>query len=216
MYHPKPEYSPLEIYHIFNHANGWENIFLIEENYHYFLRKYAEKLHDVVETLAYCLLPNHFHLLVRVRNSEELDSVVQKKEKVNHQTLFSSNDSMEVKYHKVVRRQFHNFLSGYAKAFNKYHNRKGSLLRQNTRRKIVGDDSYLRNVIVYLHLNPVLHGFTSFPEDWPHSSYHAYTSNKKTKLSRTEVLNWFGGKEAFIAFHQQRLKEKIAADLIEE
>ncbi|MEX2592037.1 MAG: transposase, partial [Anditalea sp.] len=59
--------EPGQTYHIYNHANGTENIFREEENYRYFLRQYEKYLGPVVNTFAYCLMPNHFHMLVRVR-----------------------------------------------------------------------------------------------------------------------------------------------------
>jgi REP element-mobilizing transposase RayT len=57
-----------QTYHIFNHANGSENIFREEENYRFFLSKYSQYLGEVVDTHAFCLLPNHFHLLVTVKS----------------------------------------------------------------------------------------------------------------------------------------------------
>jgi len=63
--------TPIEsdrYFHIYNRGNNFENIFFKPENYIYFLKKYKEYLFDHVETYAYCLLPNHFHLLVKVTN----------------------------------------------------------------------------------------------------------------------------------------------------
>jgi len=58
---------PLEVekcYHIYNHAVGNENLFRCDENYRYFLKKYAEHISPIADTFAYCLMPNHFHLSV--------------------------------------------------------------------------------------------------------------------------------------------------------
>ncbi len=44
-----------------------ENLFYTSANYEYFLRLYAEHLDPVVETYAFCLMPNHFHLLIRTK-----------------------------------------------------------------------------------------------------------------------------------------------------
>ena len=65
-------YEPNGIYHIVNHANGKENLFQEEENYHYFLKKYSEKLSPILDFIAYCLMPNHFHLLIRIKEKEIL------------------------------------------------------------------------------------------------------------------------------------------------
>ncbi len=51
------KFEPNSYYHIVNHAIGDENLFRNNENYRYFLRKYAEYLPHVSDTLAYCLMP---------------------------------------------------------------------------------------------------------------------------------------------------------------
>jgi len=153
----QPNYSPDGIYHIFNHANGKENIFENTRHYQYFLTKYAEKLSEVVDTLAYCLMPNHFHLLIQVKKAPELLAFLAKKKRLHPEKANPKQLEGDDLYHYLVHRQFHNFLGGYSKAFNKDQNRKGSLLRQNTRRKMVFDESYLLTVIAYIHLNSVHH-----------------------------------------------------------
>lgn len=67
------------IYHIWTHANDDENLFLNKENYRYFLQKYKKHIHPVAETFAYCLMPNHLHLMIRVRDAETLVEYGRKK-----------------------------------------------------------------------------------------------------------------------------------------
>ncbi len=198
-------YEPGGIYHLFNHANGRENIFEEPENYRYFLTKYTDKMDGVVKGLAHCLMPNHFHLLVKVREETVLLEFLEKKKARQPKVFVPEGLTNGELYHFIVHRQFHNFLGGYAKAFNKYHDRSGSLLRQNTRRKIVSERDYIMNAIRYLHLNPVHHGFTVLPEEWPHSSYPTFLGDQPTSLPRNEILTWFGGKENFIEFHLEKL-----------
>src|ERR1035437_39957 len=64
--------EPEKYYHIYDHSCGSDNLFRIEENYQYFLKKYAAYLSPVFETFAYCLMPNHFHLLIKVKSEEAL------------------------------------------------------------------------------------------------------------------------------------------------
>ncbi len=69
---PNPE--PLQFgqyYHIFNRGNNRETLFREERNYPYFLSLFVKHIDPVVDTYAYCLMPNHFHLLVRVKTVEE-------------------------------------------------------------------------------------------------------------------------------------------------
>ena len=56
------------LYHIYNHAVGTEKLFLSEDNYHYFLRRYVHFISPVADTYAYCLMSNHIHFLVEVKN----------------------------------------------------------------------------------------------------------------------------------------------------
>jgi len=64
--------EPGKMYHVYNHGNAQDNLFRCEENYIYFLKKYAQYIYPIVDTFAYCLMPNHFHTLVRVKTEEEL------------------------------------------------------------------------------------------------------------------------------------------------
>ena len=55
------------IYHIYNRGVNRENIFIEERNYAYFSSLYIKYIEPVAETFAYCLLRNHFHILVRIK-----------------------------------------------------------------------------------------------------------------------------------------------------
>lgn len=198
------------IYHVYNHANGGENLFITQENFQYFLRKYLEKLGQIADTIAYCFMPNHFHLLIRIREESVLDDFINRRNTITGKSIIPENIPKEERYHFLVKRQFQNLFNGYVKAFNKYHNRKGSLLQQNTRRKLIHNDQYLLNSIIYIHLNPVFHKFTNFPEDWPNSSYCTYLNEKDTFLVKNEIIHWFGGKKIFRKAHEESIaKEQI-------
>jgi putative transposase len=63
--------EPGAYYHIFNRGINRTNIFLEERNYAYFLNLYAKHVEPTTETFAYCLLRNHSHLLVRIKDPAE-------------------------------------------------------------------------------------------------------------------------------------------------
>ena len=65
-------------YHIFNRGNNRENIFYSSENYRYFLKKYDHYLSDYLNTYCFCLLPNHFHFLVRIKSQERIAQQVER------------------------------------------------------------------------------------------------------------------------------------------
>lgn len=77
----QPAFEPNAIYHIYTHANGNENLFRSDKNYNYFLERYGYHIHPVADTFAYCLMPNHLHLMVQIRSEKEvLDYICSKKE----------------------------------------------------------------------------------------------------------------------------------------
>ena len=67
----------------------------------------------------------------------------------------------------------------------------------------MNDEEYLKQLILYVHLNPKHHLDLKFGE-YKYSSYQAFISNKETKIEREEVLKLFGGIENFIFSHNQK------------
>ena len=63
---------PGETYHLFSRAVGNEKLFLSHENYLFFLQKLKQHTSVVCDLYAYSLLPNHFHLLARMKEEEEV------------------------------------------------------------------------------------------------------------------------------------------------
>jgi len=187
------KFEPDTYYHVVNHAVGSENLFRSDENYRYFLRRYAFYMPSVWSTLCYCLLPNHIHLLVRPHSEE----------------ILSMHTKFKDDFHKLIMQQLSNLLNSYAKSYNKRYERRGALWIDYTKRYKVMSDDYLTSVINYIHQNPVKHGFLKNIKDWKYSSYLSHLSSKPSLLNREEVLNWFGGKEAFVDFHLSGTTELI-------
>ena len=187
-------------YHIFSRAIGSERLFLNEENFRYFLRKANEHLSPVCWFWAYCLIPNHFHFLVEIKSEPAIEAVFRqaKKPRVYSPELLSD----------FVMERFSNLLNAYTKAFNKQNQRKGALFMNYLRRVEIRKDSQLTATIFYVHKNPVHHGLVKAIGNWKWSSFPAYLSDAPTKLKRDEGLQWFGGREAFVKFHDQPIDLK--------
>lgn len=174
------------VYHIFSHVNGKELIFREETNYQFFLKQLDKYIIQIADIYAYCLLPNHFHLLLRFKNME------------------SPNVEDE---HRYIMKSFGNLLNSYAKAFNKKYNRKGALFLNAIKRKKISDEKYLLKVLHYIHNNPVHHGFVNNIDQWKHSSYNSYLhSEKESKLNRTEIMQYFDSLEVFRNYHQSNIE----------
>ncbi len=185
-------------YHVYNHANGDEDIFREPENYRWFLKQYNTYITPVAETYAYCLLPNHFHFLVRIKNADTLLKTFPK---------FETLEKLETSL--LPSKQFSSLFSSYTQGFNKRYNRKGSLFLKNFKRKPIMSDDYFSVLVAYIHLNPVHHKFASNLDDWHWSSYKTVLSEGTTELERVIVLNWFGNAERFVLFHEQYRASKF-------
>ena len=169
-------------YHIYNRGINSDILFKENSNYEHFLRLYDTHINPIAETYAWCLMKNHFHFLVRIKEVEEL--VVEKKI--------------------LPSQSFSNLFNAYTKAFNKSYKRHGALFERPFRRKQINFDPYLQNVISYIHNNPVYHNICEHPIQYPWSSYITCLSDKPTKLQRKEVISIFNNIENFKLVHEEK------------
>jgi len=199
-------HQPLEpngVYHLFSRAVGDEKLFRSKENYVYFLQKLKYHTENVCKLYAYALLPNHFHLLVRI---EDEHTLIKQYESKKNKTFDSTKDSIS----DFIMERFSNFLNGYTKAYNKVYQRKGALFLDYLKRSKSNDDFDFAAFIFYIHKNAVHHGYTKAIGEWQFDSYNSIISLHTTSLLRDQVINFFGSKDAFIEFHQQPVQLKEA------
>lgn len=172
------ELAPLAYFHLYNRSNDNEVIFKAPENYGFFLKKYRHFLDDSLKTLAYCLMPTHFHCLVYVKTNE----IVQLKQNIGR------------------------MLSSYTKAINKRYKRYGSLFQQHSKAKHVDNERYLLQLALYIHQNPLRARLVTRQEDWIFSSYRDYVGLRAGTLPKQQlILNHFKNREAFQKFSEQIL-----------
>ena len=100
------EFKPHALYHVYNRGNNSQKIFFSYANYLYFLKKVDTHLLKHCDLLAYCLMPNHFHLLIETNANLPDD---------------------------VINRAIQTILNSYSQAINKQENRTGSLFQQHTK-----------------------------------------------------------------------------------
>jgi REP element-mobilizing transposase RayT len=176
---------PNVYYHIYNRGNNRENIFFEAQNYRYFLQLYTKYVDPIADTYAYCLLPNHFHLLVRIKVEVDL---------TGSRSLLLSGLKRPSQY-------FSNFFNAYSKAINVAYKRTGALFQRPFGRVAITANSQLFHLVAYIHQNPQKHGLVSDFRKWPYSSFQTILSIKASHLNRTEVLEWFGGRGQFKTLH---------------
>ena len=182
----RPEYLPGHTYHFYNRGAHRVSVFREEDNYLFVLRKmkaYCRSLRLV--PIAYCLLPNHYHWLVRQEGEEPAGWLPQR--------VFNS----------------------YGKAYNKRYEHSGTLFEGDYRVKMVGHPAYLLHLCRYIHANPVLHGLVDDIADWPYSNYLEWTGEREgTLVDREFVQAHFpvaGGYRVFVAefLAERRMPEAL-------
>ncbi len=186
-------FEPGHFYHVYNRGNNKENIFRTEENYNFFLKLVKKYLLLVTDIYCYCLMPNHFHLIVKIKEEKFFPA------------KFKSGKSK-------LHQPFSNLFNAYAKAFNKKYKRTGSLFQEHLKRIKIENERYLKNLIVYINTNSSHHDIANY-ESYKHSSFKDLLSNNTTFLKRNEVIDLFGDIENFK--HVQTLKKRDI-DSIEE
>ena len=218
--------EPLEYgkyYHIYNRAVGKDILFRYHANYEHFLRLYDKYIEPVAETFAWCLMPNHLHLLVRIKEKEEIGYMpplkvnpdrsdrpcqVSKWQRTADEGNLSGPgncraDRVYTKKKPTPVRQFSHLFNAYTKAFNIRYDRHGSLFCRSFERICATTEKYFRHLVWYIHNNPVHHGFVEHMIEYPWSSYQTMISVKPTKLSRDKVVGWFNSRNEFQVFHQE-------------
>jgi len=149
----KVQFAQCQFYHIYNRGVGRQSIFQEEENYLFLLRrvkKYAGAFDIAV--VAYCLMPNHYHFLLRQDDQIPAGRLPQR--------VFNS----------------------YTKAFNRRYDRTGTLFEGPYKASRVDQDRYLLHLCRYIHANPVKHGLVSDLKQWPYSNYLEWIGDRNGKL----------------------------------
>lgn len=172
--------TPGSTYHIYNRGNNGDITFPEPRNYEFFLRLMERHLLSSADIYAYCLMKNHFHFVLRVKDESDLPE----------------------KFRKRPFQAFSNMFNAYAKAINKSTGRTGSLFEKNYERKLISDEEYLRRIILYVHCNPVHHKVCTYFRDYSYSSIHEYLKGKKMLISDSLPLQLFDSLENFIALHE--------------
>ncbi|TVQ17792.1 MAG: hypothetical protein EA361_02065 [Bacteroidetes bacterium] len=196
------------LYHIYNQGNNRVKIFYSQENYLFFLEKIKKHFTPFVDILAWCLMPNHFHLLVYIydtKNSSDLQTEKSKSFNSNNSepsASFSLNQSIGI------------MLRSYTRAINLQQNRSGSLFREATKAICLNANSqlakswYLNQGVTminhvesekqypnicynYILFNPVKDGLVKHSEDWEFSSYRDVIGLRNGKLINRERINSF-------------------------
>jgi len=175
----RPAYLSGHYYHIYNRGAGRLPIFRTAENYYFVLRKMAETTQRfALQLIAYCLMPNHYHFLIRQDGEHRAGLLPQR--------VFNS----------------------YTKAYNQRYGCSGTLFEGHYHIRPLDDNEYLLLLCRYIHNNPVKAGLVTDPGDWPYSNYLECTGQRGGRLFDPEFVDWhFGGMDQYRAFVMAGLVE---------
>ena len=181
------EFLEGNIYHIYNRGNDSMNIFFNARNYLFFLDKVAKHICKHSELLAYCLMPNHFHFMVYIKEGPEPTQL---------------NNEIAI------------LLRSYTRAINEQENRTGSLFQQKTKAKNVTEHSLI--CLNYIHQNPLRAGLTSNLEDWLYSSYREYLGTAEENYANIDLarkLLQLPGQSKFVELSNEIVNDKRKSEI---
>jgi len=155
-------------YHLYCAGNPKEAIFRLEADYQAFLDLFRMYVNPIVNLYGYCLLPTHFHLLLRIKEKKEIEYV------------YGDNSMLWV--------QFSNLFRAYLRYVNGKYQRSGSLIHRQITREVPRDKALLSALVVYMHQNPQIFGIVSDFRIWPFSSCYAYMRQDRRSMIAKETL----------------------------
>ena len=188
-----------QYYHFYNRGNNRQAVFFERENYLYFLKNIKKYLREHMDILAYCLMPTHYHMLVRVRSRQQQTSEVLK--------------TSEVSVSKEVSMAMMRLGVSYTKAINKRFSRVGALFQGQFQGKPIATYSHLLNLCIYIHANPVKDGLVFLPEEWEFSNYLEWLNLREgTLVDREFIAENFGSPEEYKGLVMQYVQTRALPD----
>jgi putative transposase len=173
------EFAPGEIFHIYNRGVSKMKIFIDEKDYEVFLHRLIENLYpesidrsalpkranrrkilppNSYDLISYCLMPNHFHLLIKQNANISISKIILK------------------------------IMTGYCKYFNKKYGRVGQVFQDRFKAVRVDSNSQLLWLSYYIHNNPVEAGFVSDPKDCKWNSFSEYLGESAGSICKKDLI----------------------------
>ena len=176
------------------------------------------------EVLGFCLLDNHFHLLLRMHTGDEYsDEEVKKRFKLYYRdnTKRELNDG-QIPYFREKWASLSEYVKeikqGFSRFYNKLHHRKGFFWSERFKSVIVDNGETLINCLAYIDLNPIRAGIVERPEEyrWCSLGYHIQTRNKDGSLSLDLGLREFGVKNEKdrLRYYRRFVYERGSLDVV--
>lgn len=187
------------LYHIYNQGNNQRNIFFKRDNYLFFLNKLKTHLTPYADIIAWCLMPNHFHLMVLIREEQIVVD--------NTHTVTLSHGVSKTR---TINDSIGIILRSYTRAINKQEKFTGKLFREKTKSECLNcpngvtpnffiekgvtsinikesEKQYPQVCFNYIHQNPVKAKIVSDETDYEFSSAKDYANLRNGTLINKNV-----------------------------
>lgn len=197
-------FSSNNIYHVYNQGNNRQPIFFQQRDYLIFLNLYKRLFEPVSSTIAWCLMPNHFHFMIYA--DERCN------EKIKQGGIYLD----------PITNSIRKLLSGYTRIFNNQYEKTGSLFRQKTKSKCLSAidikpgspdqiQDYYINCFHYIHQNPLRAKLIEQLEDWEFSSYRDYAGLRTGTLCKKElgIVHCNYSPESFMELSNKLVEERF-------
>ena len=175
-------------YHIYKNGCVESQLFIFPNNYNFFLRKLDATLGEMIDLLAYCLLPDHFHLVFRAR-----EVIVIKGEYVEH----------PVEIGHFISETLRKLFATYSANITKQEGILDPVLDSNFSRIELLDDESIRQIIKYVHFNPQLHHVADNFRSYSYSSYPILAARSRSMMDHETVYHLFHSQSEFVTEHEQ-------------
>jgi REP element-mobilizing transposase RayT len=180
--------EPGKYYHVYNRARNGEPLFGDEESFRFFMKLYQAHIVPVAETYAWCLMQDHLHLLVRMRDDAEGS----------------------------LYRPFALLFNSYASGYNRHYHRQGRVFRFKLKRIEIRSERCFREMIRYVNQNPWRHGAIEHPAQYRFSSFRSTLTQGPSLVAREKLIGWFGSREELTEQLLTQVDEKTIRPLLLE
>ena len=212
-------FIPGQYYHFYQRGNNRQTVFFERENYLYFLRGVKKYLINRMDVLVYCLMPTHYHFLVRIKMPDQTSAPSQTSEVLKTSEVSRAEEVSrgELSDYKETTREVSLAMQklgiSYTKAINKRFNRSGTLFQSQFQAKTINNYDHLLTLSLYIHANPVKDGLTALPENWEYSNYREWVNLRTGSLvDRQFIADHFGSPREY----QSQLMEYIQTRFLPE
>lgn len=200
---PKSQQPKLEfnsVYHIYNCGINGCSIFTFDEDYDQFLFRLDKYILPIADIYAWALLGNHFHLLLKIKKEEEINTLKELHLLENKTKELSDTKKPD------INKQFSHLFNSYSNYYNNKHSRHGALFERAFKRKKIENREYFKRCLIYIHQNPIKHGFVIDIREYRYTSFNRIFGNEINNIKKSTVLKIFDDIENYNLCHQRMVE----------